>query len=137
MASETPFNSSSEQVVLWVTGWPELGLPAAAADFFTSDAVFVNMPVQDCEVLGPVAIGESLIEFRSLFAAIEVEVLGIAEEEDLVLVERIERFVLLDGTVLEVDVIGAFELRDGLIAAWRDYWEVAEAPILEPARIAG
>ena len=133
MGSENPFHSSAEQVLLWVTAWPELGLPAAAADFFTADAVFINMPVQDCEVRGPLAIGESLIDFRSLFAKIEVEVTHVAEDEDLVLVERIERYVLLDGTVLEMPVIGAFELREGMIAAWRDYWEVADAPILAPA----
>ena len=134
MAGNTNLQSNAEQVVLWVTRWPELGLPAAAADFFTGDAVFVNMPVQGSEVRGPLAIGESLIEFRSLFDRIEIEVTEVAEDGDLVMVERIERYVLLDGTILEMPVIGAFELQDGLIAAWRDYWEVATAPILEVAR---
>ena len=131
MATQTSLHSSVEQVLLWVTGWPELGLPAAASDFFTSDAVFENVPVQGSEVRGPLAIGESLVEFRSLFARIEVDVTEVAEEGDLVMVDRTERYVLLDGTELEIQSIGAFEIRDGMIAAWRDYWEVAEGPVVE------
>lgn len=122
--------TNAEQIVLWATSWPELGLPPAAADFFTSDARYENVPVQGSEVRGAVAIGETLVKFRSMFERIEVEVVAVAEEGDLVMVERIERYVLLDGVTLEIDVIGAFELSDGLISAWRDYWEVAPAPIL-------
>src|SRR5690349_20017015 len=106
MATQTFRHSSVEQVILWVTGWPELGLPAAASDFFTSDAVFENVPVQGSEVRGPLANGESLVEFRSLFDRIEVAVTEVADEGDLVMVDRTERYVLLDGTVLEIQSIG-------------------------------
>ncbi len=122
--------TNAEQIVLWVTSWPDLGLPPAAADYFTADARYENVPVQGSEVRGAVAIGETLVMFRSLFERIEVEVTAVAEQGDLVMVERVERYVLLDGVVLEMAVIGAFELRDGLISVWRDYWEVAAAPIL-------
>ena len=122
--------TNAEQIVLWATSWPELGLPPAAADFFTADAVYENVPVQGSEVRGATAIGETLVMFRSMFERIEVDVTAVAEEGDLVMVERTERYILLDGVTLEIDVIGAFELRDGMLCAWRDYWEVAPAPIL-------
>lgn len=128
--------SNAEQIVLWVTSWPELGLPSAAADYFTSDALYDNVPVQGSEVRGGLAIGETLVNFRSMFERIEIEVLTVAEQGDLVMVERIERYVLLDGVTLEMNVIGAFELQDGLIAAWRDYWEVAPTPILAGTAVA-
>ena len=124
---------NAEQIVLWVTSWPELGLPSAAADFFTHDATYENVPVEGAEVCGAPAIGESLATFRSLFRRIEVEVVTVAEDGDLVMVERIERYVLLDGSVLELPVVGAFELVDGLIAAWHDYWDVAPPPVSAPA----
>ena len=122
--------SHAEQIVLWVTSWPELGLPSAATDFFTPEALYDNVPVQGSEVRGALAIGETLVNFRSLFERIEIEVLTVAEQADLVMVERVERYVLLDGVTLEMNVIGAFELQNGLIAAWRDYWEVASVPTL-------
>ena len=125
--------SNAEQIVLWVTAWPELGLPSAATDFFTRDALYENVPVQGSEVRGGLAIGETLVNFRSLFERIDIEVVTVAEQGDLVMVERIERYVLLDGVTLEMNVIGAFELDDGLIAAWRDYWEVASTPMLVDA----
>ena len=123
---------NTEQIILWATTWPELGLPAAAADFFTHDAKYVNVPVQGSEVSGSLAIGETLVMFRSLFRRIDIEVTAVAEQGNLVMVERVERYVLLDGVVLEMLVIGAFELENGLIAAWRDYWEVAPPPVLAP-----
>lgn len=128
--------SNAEQIVLWVTAWPELGLPAAAADYFTRDALYDNVPVQGSEVRGGLAIGETLVHFRSMFERIEIEVVTVAEQGNLVMVERIERYVLLDGVTLEMNVIGAFELEGGLIAAWRDYWEVAPAPILASTAVA-
>ena len=128
--------TNAEQIVLWVTSWPELGLPPAAADFFTADAVYENVPVQGSEVRGATAIGETLVMFRSMFERIEVDVTAVAEEGDLVMVERTERYVLLDGVTLEIDVIGAFELRDGMICAWRDYWEVAPTPVLAASTVA-
>lgn len=128
--------TNAEQIVLWVTSWPELGLPPAAADFFTADAVYENVPVQGSEVRGATAIGETLVMFRSMFERIEVGVTAVAEEGDLVMVERTERYVLLDGVTLEIDVIGAFELRDGMICAWRDYWEVAPTPVLAASTVA-
>lgn len=134
-------DNNAEQIVLWVTSWPELGLPSAAADFFTHDALYDNVPVQGSEVRGSLVIGETLVNFRALFERIEIDVVTVAEQGDLVMVERTERYVLLDGVTLEMSVIGAFELQDGLIAAWRDYWEVAPVPVLAdvaaPALTAG
>jgi len=40
-----------------------------------------------------------------------------------VLTERTDRF-LIKGKWVEVPVMGAFELRDGKITAWRDYFDV-------------
>lgn len=125
--------TNAEQILLWVTSWPELGLPSAAADFFTADALYDNVPVQGSEVRGSLAIGETLVNFRSMFERIEIDVVAVAEQADLVMVERVERYVLLDGVTLEMTVIGAFELEGGMIAAWRDYWEVAPMPALSSA----
>ena len=50
----------------------------------------------------------------------------IAESADGVgLTERTDRF-LIAGKWIELPVMGAFELRDGKICAWRDYFDMAQ-----------
>jgi limonene-1,2-epoxide hydrolase len=49
-----------------------------------------------------------------------------------VLTERLEHFKHLKGERADCDlpVMGAFELRDGKIVAWRDYFEMSHAKSL-------
>ena len=50
----------------------------------------------------------------------------IAESADgSVLTERTDRF-LIGETWLELPVSGTFEVRDGLIVAWRDYFDMQQ-----------
>mgnify|MGYP003343616549 CR=1 FL=1 len=44
-------------------------------------------------------------------------------EGDVVLTERIDVFHMGETTI-ELPVMGIFEVRDGLIAAWRDYFDL-------------
>jgi limonene-1,2-epoxide hydrolase len=54
----------------------------------------------------------------------EWEVKQIAAGGDVVLTERVDRFIGAEKTV-ELPVMGAFEIEDGKIAAWRDYFDMA------------
>ena len=47
----------------------------------------------------------------------------------IVLTERLERFKHIKGERDDcaLPVMGAFELRDGKIIAWRDYFDLAQA----------
>ena len=57
---------------------------------------------------------------------IQIDVLNIAARGDIVLTERVDRFLNADGKeFLSVDVMGTFEVRDGRICAWRDYFDLA------------
>ncbi len=44
---------------------------------------------------------------------------------DVVMNERIDRFTA-NGKAIALPVVGVFELRDGKIAAWRDYFDMAQ-----------
>ena len=46
-----------------------------------------------------------------------------AESGDIVFTERVDRFQMGDKKV-ELPVAGVFEVRDGKIAAWRDYFDM-------------
>jgi limonene-1,2-epoxide hydrolase len=94
---------------------------AAIADYFTDDAVYHNMPIQP--VQGKDAIKGVIEQFMAPFERCDWEVLHIAAKGDTVLTERIDRF--LGAKNVELPVMGTFEIKDGKIAAWRDYFDLS------------
>jgi limonene-1,2-epoxide hydrolase len=92
--------------------------------FFTDDCVYHNIPVDP--VQGPAAIRAVLQSFASMATAIEWELHQIAETEGgVVLTERVDKFEI-GGRWIALSVMGAFELRDGKLCAWRDYFDMAQ-----------
>jgi limonene-1,2-epoxide hydrolase len=91
--------------------------------FFTDEAVYHNMPMPP--VQGKAGIKTVLDMFLKPSESVDFIILKIAEGEDgSVLTERLDRF-LLAGKNIELPVMGVFELSDGKIAAWRDYFDMA------------
>jgi len=100
--------------------WPERSVDRFL-DFFTEDAVYHNMPLE------PVTGKNGIREVLNLFLPaqeIEAEVVHLAARGNLVFTERIDRFRFGDKGV-ELPCAGVFEIRDGKIAAWRDYFDLA------------
>ncbi|MDP1820262.1 MAG: limonene-1,2-epoxide hydrolase family protein [Acidimicrobiales bacterium] len=89
--------------------------------FFTDDAVYHNIPLEP--VVGPDAIRATIEGFTGAVESLEFKVLAIAAAGDTVLTERIDVF-RFPGSSIDLPVMGAFELRDGRIAAWRDYFDL-------------
>lgn len=89
--------------------------------YFTEDAVYHNMPMEPA--VGIEAVGEAL-KGVSQMTSRGWEVLHQAANGDVVLNERVDRFLMGDKEVA-VLVCGVFELRDGKIARWRDYFDMA------------
>ncbi len=90
-------------------------------EYFTDDAVYHNIPVDP--VTGRDAIKATIEMFTSGVERVEFRVLHIAAVGEVVLTERVDVFVL-PGKIIELPVMGTFELRDGRIAAWRDYFDL-------------
>ena len=90
--------------------------------YFTDDAVYHNMP------LAPLNGREEIRTFLAGFLAgvtfAEFEILHIVSDGDLVMTERVDHFTM-GGREIGMPVSGTFELRDGKIAAWRDYFDMA------------
>ncbi len=89
--------------------------------FFTADAVYHNMPLEPLR--GIDAIRETLAMFVTPAESIEFDLLHIASCGNVVFTERVDRFAMLGKTVA-LPVAGVFEIRDGKIAAWRDYFDM-------------
>jgi limonene-1,2-epoxide hydrolase len=91
------------------------------AEFFTDDAVYHNIPI--APVNGKKDIASTIASFTAGVESIEFRVLNIAANGSVVLTERVDVFKLPDKSIA-LPVMGAFEVTDGKIAAWRDYFDM-------------
>ena len=87
---------------------------------FTDDAVYHNIPMQP--ITGREQIEGFIRPFLST-GSITFETLHQVTNGDLVMNERVDTVVQGDRTIA-LPVMGVFELRDGKIAAWRDYFDL-------------
>jgi len=97
--------------------------PDEIAEFFTDDAVYHNIPMDP--LTGPDAIKSFIAGFAGGAETIDFRVHNIVADGSVVLTERVDVFVMPNGKV-ELPVMGTFELRDGKIAAWRDYFDMKQ-----------
>ena len=97
--------------------------PNEFAGYFTEDAVWWNSPWAAIE--GRDAIREVLRRGAEKMTALPWEILHIVAAADVVMTERIDHF-LFEGRRIRVPCMGIFELREGKIAAWRDYWDLRQ-----------
>lgn len=91
-------------------------------NFFSEDAIYHNMP--SGPVQGTEAVRNLITSFVNPASSINWETLNIAQTGDTVLTERIDRFVI-NGKNIELPVMGAFDMKNGKITAWRDYFDMA------------
>jgi limonene-1,2-epoxide hydrolase len=100
--------------------WSRLD-PAELAAFFTEDGVYHNMPAGPVE--GRAEIEGFIRGFAGSWTKTDWEILNIAETGDVVIAERIDRTQAGDKSV-DLPCTGVFEIRDGKIACWRDYFDI-------------
>jgi len=115
-----PPDSSVELVRRFCGLWADGDLDAIAGSF-TEDAVYHNMPIDP--VVGPEAIRTFIEGFLAGVDKVTFEVRNISAEGGVVLTERVDVFEA-PGRRVELPVMGAFEVREGRIAAWRDYFDL-------------
>src|SRR5262245_20715623 len=90
--------------------------------YFADDAIYDNMPL--ARATGKDAIQEILNLFVPPANAIRFEMLHVASAGPVVFTERVDHFTIA-GKEIALPVAGVFEIRDGKIAAWRDYFDFA------------
>ena len=89
------------------------------------DVVWHNMPMDP--IAGKAAMRAAVAGFMADVAGCEWEIHAISAAGNVVLTERTDAFRLKDGRRASLRVMGVFELNPaGRIAAWRDYFDMAE-----------
>lgn len=95
--------------------------PEELVGYFTADGVYHNMPMQP--VAGQAALKGFIAAFLKDWTATEWDILNLVSKGDLVIAERLDRTTVGDKPV-NLPCCGVFEMRDGKIAVWRDYFDL-------------
>jgi limonene-1,2-epoxide hydrolase len=111
-----------EVVRAFCDAWSEFDLETIMG-FFSDDAVYHNIPIDP--VAGSDAIRATVEMFTAAARHIEFRVLHAVAEGPVVLTERLDVFEL-PGATIELPVMGTFEVHDGRITAWRDYFDLQQ-----------
>jgi len=93
-----------------------------AVTFIADDCDYQNMPMG--AVTGPAGVRAVLEPFFKPTIENEFRVLRSAAEGERVFVERLDRHRLDSGWV-ELPVTGVFEVKNGKITLWHDYFDLA------------
>jgi limonene-1,2-epoxide hydrolase len=117
--------SPIEVVRRFCAAWSENIAAAELAAFFTDDAVYHNIPL--APVIGRKAIANNITSFIRPGApgieAIQFRIIHIAANGSVVMTERVDVFKLPNKS-FELPVMGTFEVIDGKISGWRDYFDM-------------
>jgi len=117
--------SPIEVVRRFCAAWSDDVGAAELAAFFTDDAVYHNIPL--APVTGRKAIANNFASFIRPGApgieSLHLRLINIAANGPVVMTERVDVFKL-PGKSFELQVMGTFEVRDGKINAWRDYFDM-------------
>ena len=120
MNTETP--QPIEVVTALMTAMEHLDYDTAMTHV-SDECEYVNVPPIPT-VHGPDGIRGVLEPFFAPVLSNEFVIRATAEAGDVVFMERLDRHQLANGWV-ELPVTGVFEVHDGLITAWRDYFNFA------------
>lgn len=109
----------SDVVRSFIAAWNANDLPRIVGHLHP-DVVYHNIPV--APIHGRAAV-KAYLDSKGGFDWVNWKLLAIAESGNKVLTERVDDFGV-SGASISLPVMGTFEIEDGLIRAWRDYFDL-------------
>ncbi len=114
--------TDAEKVVTeFCNAWPRKNVEELLA-FFSDDAVYHNIPMEPAR--GKAAIKAVINSFLPMSKSIEFKILHTTAAGNVVMNERIDIFDT-GSKKISLPVAGVFEVNNGKISAWRDYFDMA------------
>ena len=95
----------------------------ALRPYFTDDVVYHNIPMDPA-----IGIDATIAFIEGFFAMCDnmsIETVNLVVRDNVVLTERVDTFRVGD-IVAPLPLMGTFEVRDGKISAWRDYFDMGQ-----------
>jgi limonene-1,2-epoxide hydrolase len=107
----------------FVQAWPTADTTTLGS-YFNEDSIYHNVPLEP--VRGRAAIEATFAEFMRIGGQVDVEMIHMVAEGPIVMTERVDHLTRADGTTASLPMMGIIEVHDGLIAAWRDYFDLSQ-----------
>ncbi len=106
--------------------WQDLGRRdfAAVRGYFTDDAHYTDVPAPEDGARGPDAIEARLRLGLDPLERYVPRPGTMVAEGDMVILEHSEEWHWSTGETVVLPFVSVFELRDGKIARWWDYWDL-------------
>jgi limonene-1,2-epoxide hydrolase len=119
--------SAPEEVVrdfmaAFISAWPT-GDSGSLGRFFSADAEYRNGSLD--AVRGRDAIVDDLSRMMKLGGKVDAHIRTLVADGTIVMTERVD-YVTLGSKRAGLRVAGVFEVHDGVITAWRDYFDPEE-----------
>ena len=106
---------------------------AALGDYFTEDAEYDDVPIPAARVVGPGAIRRKLEIGLGRVARHVHHLHRLVAEGDTIVTEHTEEWCFADDHVVSLPFVSVQVIRDGRIALWRDYSNIATLLDAAPA----
>ena len=93
---------------------------------FAEDAVWDIGPSYP-RLSGSDAIRKTMEAYFSRGTCVDLEIRYLAVDGDVVLIERLDHWIV-NGNKMDTPVMGAYEVKDQKITAWREYFTAPDNP---------
>lgn len=121
-AQEEGSMSENERIIReFIAAWSNLD-PVELAGYFTEDGTYHNIP--SGPVSGRENVQNMIAGFIRPWQSTDWEIISLVAEGDLVMVERLDKTVVA-GKPVNLPCVGVFEMANGRIHYWRDYFDLS------------
>jgi len=112
----------NEQIIRdFIAAWSRLDADELVT-YFSADGTYHNMPIQP--VSGHDNLRVFIRNFLQSWESTDWDVLNLLAQGDLVMAERLDRTVAA-GRKVDLPCVGVFQMENGKIKVWRDYFDMA------------
>ncbi len=115
-------NDPAALVTQFCAAWVRMDIDELL-EYFADDAVYHNIPMEAAN--GKPAIAQLLKGMGSMISAIRFEVHRQVANGGVVMNERTDHIKMGERSV-SLPVVGVFEVEEGRIKAWRDYFDMGQ-----------
>ncbi|MFZ3033209.1 MAG: limonene-1,2-epoxide hydrolase family protein [Parvibaculum sp.] len=105
----------------FIEAWSRLDVDELVG-FFAADGVYHNMPITP--VAGTADLKNFIGAFLANWTATNWDVLTLISSGDIVIAERVDH-INVSGIHIDLPCCGVFEIENGKIKVWRDYFDMA------------